>query len=48
MEKLDAFIESNPDPRELKRAVAVKMTLEGYKHQEIIKVLQVSSGFISK
>ena len=48
MEKLDAFIESNSDPRELKRAVAVKMTLEGYKHQEIIKVLQVSSGFISK
>jgi putative transposase len=48
MEELNTFIESNPDPRELKRAVAVRMTLEGYKHQEIIKVLQVSSGFISK
>lgn len=48
MEQLNAFIESNPDPRELKRAIAVRMTLEGYRHQEIIKVLQVSSGFISK
>jgi putative transposase len=48
MEELNTFIESLADPRELKRAVAVKMTLEGYKHQEIIKILQVSSGFISK
>ena len=48
MEELNAFIESLPDPREFKRAIAVKMTLEGYKHQEIIRVLQVSSGFISK
>ena len=29
MEELDALIESNPDPRELKRAVAVRMTLKG-------------------
>lgn len=48
MKELDTFIESLADPRELKRAVAVRMTLEGYKHQEIIKILQVSSGFISK
>ncbi len=48
MEELNTFIESNPDPRELKRALAVKMTLQGYRHQEIITVLQVSSGFISK
>jgi putative transposase len=48
MEELDAFIESNPDPRELKRGLAVKMTLGGYKHREIIQILQVSSGFISK
>ncbi len=45
---LEDLIESNPDPRELKRALAVKMTLKGYRHQEIISVLQVSSGFISK
>ena len=48
MEELNAFIESNPDPRELKRALAVCMVSEGYKHREIIKILQVSSGFISK
>jgi transposase len=48
MEDLEKFIESNPEPRELKRAVAVKMTLRGYKQREISKILQVSSGFISK
>jgi putative transposase len=48
MEELEAFIETNPDPRELKRALAVKMTLQSYKHREIIKILQVSSGFIGK
>lgn len=48
MEELNTFIDSVAEPRELKRALAVRMTLEGYKHQEIMKVLQVSSGFISK
>jgi putative transposase len=47
MEELNAFIGSNPDSRELKRALAVRMTLQGYKHQDIQKILQVSSGFIS-
>jgi putative transposase len=48
MKDLDALIESNPDPRELKRGLAVKMSIEGYKHREISKILRVSSGFISK
>lgn len=48
MEELEAFIASNPDPRELKRALAVSMTLRGYSHQQIMTLLQVSSGFISK
>ena len=48
MEELDRLIESNPDPRELKRAIAVRMTLRGHPHREIMKILQVSSGFISK
>lgn len=48
MKELDAFIEFNREPRELKRAIAVRMTLEGYRHQEIKKILQVSTGFISK
>jgi putative transposase len=48
MEELNAFIESNPDPRELKRALAVRMTLQGYPHRKIMPILQVISGFISK
>ena len=45
---LDTFIKSNPDSRELKRAIAVKMTLKRYKHQQICEFLGVSSGFVSK
>lgn len=48
MEKLSEFIESNPDPRELKRALAVQMALQAYTYFEIRAVLQVSVGFISK
>lgn len=48
MEELEAFIKSNPSPRELKRALAVQMALSGYRHKEIMKILQVCSGFISK
>lgn len=48
LEDLEAFIQSNPDPREMKRAVAVKMFLEGYRHWQIQEILGVSSGFISK
>lgn len=45
---LQEFIQSNPDPRELKRAIAVKMSLQGLKHHQIQDALSVSSGFISK
>jgi putative transposase len=45
---LKAFIDSNPDPRELKRALAVQMYEQGYPHREIQAILSVSSGFISK
>ncbi|NJO51416.1 MAG: helix-turn-helix domain-containing protein, partial [Leptolyngbyaceae cyanobacterium RM2_2_4] len=48
LEDLEAFIQSNPDPREMKRAVAAKMFLEGYRHWQIQEILGVSSGFISK
>ena len=48
LDDLNQFIQSNPDPRELKRAVAVQMFLQGYKHYEIQAILGVSSGFISK
>ena len=46
--ELTEFIQSNPDSRELKRAVTVKMWLKGYKHREIQESLEISSGFISK
>jgi putative transposase len=48
LSELKDFIQSNPDARELKRAVAVQMFLNGYKHREIQESLSVSSGFISK
>jgi putative transposase len=46
--ELKDFIQSNPDARELKRAVAVQMFLKGSKHRDIQESLSVSSGFISK
>lgn len=48
LEDLNAFLQSNPDARELKRAVAVQMFLKGFKHWEIGESLGASSGFISK
>ncbi len=48
LEELTEFIQSNPAPRELKRAITVSMQLKGYKHREIQESLSVSSGFISK
>uniref|UniRef100_A0ACD5GQH6 IS630 family transposase n=4 Tax=Desertifilum tharense IPPAS B-1220 TaxID=1781255 RepID=A0ACD5GQH6_9CYAN len=48
LEDLNSYIQSNPDSRELKRAVAVQMFLKGFKHREIGESLGVSSGFISK
>lgn len=48
IDKLSQFIGSNPEPRELKRAIAVQMRLEGYTYKEVERVLQVSAGFISQ
>ncbi|WP_316426889.1 helix-turn-helix domain-containing protein [Leptolyngbya boryana] len=45
---LKTFIDSNPDPRELKRALAVQMVQQGYVYTDIQAVLQVSVGFITK
>ena len=45
---LDEFIASNPEPRELKRALAVKMRSEQMKHRQIQPVLGVSSNYISR
>jgi putative transposase len=42
------FINQTQDARELKRALAVKLTLQGSVQSEIMALLQVTSGFISK
>lgn len=47
MQSLNNFIQNSQEPREIRRAMAVKMLLCGYKHQEIMPILDVSSGFIS-
>ncbi len=44
---LEEFIASNPEPRELKRAIVVKMPIEGLKHREIGTILGVQSSYIS-
>ncbi|WP_277866361.1 helix-turn-helix domain-containing protein [Candidatus Synechococcus calcipolaris] len=47
METLEQFIQSNPNPRELKRALAVHMSQQNDTYREIRDVLQVSIGFVS-
>lgn len=47
MDTLEQFIQSNPDPRELKRALAVQMSQRGHSYREIRDVLQVSVGFVT-
>jgi len=48
MEELISLIDSNPDPRVLKRALAVKMSLPCYPLAIISETLQVSAPFVSK
>lgn len=47
MDTLEQFIQSNPAPRELKRALAVQMSQRGHRYREIRDVLQVSIGFVT-
>src|SRR4028119_416716 len=46
--ELDDFIQSTSDYREIKRALVVKWSLSGISYRQIIKLLNVSLGFISK
>jgi putative transposase len=48
MDEVTELIQSNPEPRELKRALAVQMVMQDYTYYEIGDVLGVSVGFISK
>ena len=47
IESLTEFIINNPDPRELKRSLAVKMIQQNYSYYQIRDTLGVSVGFIS-
>lgn len=48
MDWLIQLIQSNPDPRELKRALAVQMVMQNYNHSTIGNILGVSVGFVNK
>lgn len=48
MEELNRFIKSNPDVREMIRALAVKFALKKYSYEWISQELMVSYAFISK
>jgi transposase len=45
---LEEFIQGVSSSKELKRGLAVKLTLEGYTYNTIKEILIVSIGFISK
>lgn len=47
MDDLNSFIQNTPHPQELKRALAVQMTQQGYTYREIQNVLQVSLEFVT-
>jgi transposase len=48
IEGLINFINSNGDSRERKRALAVKLALQGYVYRAIENILNVSQGYVSK
>lgn len=48
VKELSDFIDSNPDPREQKRALAIMMWIEGVPCSKIQKILNVSPAFISQ
>lgn len=47
IEELQALISSNPDAREMRKALALKLSYQGYGYGEIEKILDVSIGSIS-
>lgn len=48
MIELQQYIQSNPPASELKRALAVEMSQQGYRYRQIRDVLHVSIGFITE
>lgn len=47
VEELQALISRNPDAREMRKALALKLVYQDYGYVEIEKVLDVSIGSIS-
>jgi putative transposase len=47
IEELQAFISSNPDAREMRKALALKLVYQDYGYVEIEQLLDVSIGSIS-
>ncbi len=45
---LTAFLAEKRDSREYRRALAVKLTLQGYRYEAISEMLDVTPGFISQ
>jgi DNA-directed RNA polymerase specialized sigma24 family protein len=45
--ELQKFIDSRPDAREVRKALAVKLVYQGYKYEEIQTILDVSVGSIN-
>ena len=48
MGELVEFIQSNPEKRELKRALAVQMVRKGYWYRQIAEILSVADSFIAQ
>ncbi len=48
MKELEAFIAEKRDSREYRRALAVKMALNGFEYDVICDILSVTPGFISQ
>lgn len=47
IEELEAFSSSNPDAREMRKALAVKLVYQDYSYSQIEQILNVSIGSIS-
>ena len=48
IERLTNFLNIYTDSREMKRALAVKLALQGYVYRAIRNILNISEGFVSK
>lgn len=47
IEELQGFIAGNPDAREMRKALALKLVYQGYSYEAISQILDVSIGSIS-